>query len=322
MKLVDILAALGTAFLFLLAAVVLRSADHVQVTLDLLKLFIAWPPIFLLLALLFMKRYHDEIRSFLGRAIRVGPSGIEAERQLPPESPLPELTAAETAIEQAKELPVPADSAAPPEPGEPNGKKILPVPEELLKSIMRDYGKSRDEREYWKLHFLNQFLVHNTKSVLAWFAGLPAATLTDYDRTWRYSIPDSEQRTTVVDALTQYGLLASTPEGLQITDEGRRAVEFFSERTPLPFASPLPAPRIFPLPATSLSDNPHFAGLLESLGKRLAEDRNKSAAPSGLTRSGGLLDYEPRSDAVTKESMPDGKTPPPDASPKKTSGKS
>jgi ABC-type Fe3+ transport system permease subunit len=68
-----IAAALATAFLFLLGAVVLRSTDRTQTALELLTLLIAWPPIILMLAVIFMRRYHDEIRGFLGRATKVGP---------------------------------------------------------------------------------------------------------------------------------------------------------------------------------------------------------------------------------------------------------
>lgn len=247
MKMVHFLVALGVAFLFLLGAVVLRSPDHVQVTIELLKVIIAWPPIFLFLALLFMRRYPTEIRSFLSRAIKVGP--LEAQ-QLPPVKPSEpepkELTegaspsvgeAKANGEREARSTPgtVSPGSGQQPQEAQAQESETLPVPRTLLRYLAQD-------REGWKFQFLNQFLVHSTKSVLAWFAERPSATLEEYDRTWRFSIPEPEQRSRVVDALVQYGLLKFGEDGLEITDEGRRALDYFVHHWPLPFAPPAPMP--------------------------------------------------------------------------------
>jgi hypothetical protein len=80
-----------------------------------------------------------------------------------------------------------AGSRQQPQEAQPQESETLPVPRTLLRYLAQD-------REGWKFQFLNQFLVHNTKSVLAWFAERPSATLEEYDRTWRFSIPEPEQR--------------------------------------------------------------------------------------------------------------------------------
>jgi hypothetical protein len=264
-----ILALAGTAFLILLAVIVYRSPEHSQTTIDLLKVLSAWPPILLGLALYFMHRYHDEIRSFLNRATKVGPGGIEAEKQPPPpKAPEPELAtaAAESVkVEQPSRSPSPAggDSA--------KSAENISIPKGVLQYIVRD-------RESWKLQFLNQFLVHTTKSVLAWFFQRPSATLEEYDRTWRFSIPEPDQRARVIDALVQYELLSFTENGLQITDEGRRALEFFGKNSVLAFMQPLPMPLTGPV--SNLGFGP--ASALESLRRLAVEHGKKPPEPGGF----------------------------------------
>jgi hypothetical protein len=146
-----------------------------------------------------------------------------------------------------------------------------------MRSLANVFTNLNEERKHWKLQFLNQFLVHNTKSVLAWFATIPAATFADYDRAWRHTIADGDQRATVVDALVQYGLLAHAQDGLRITDDGRNALEFFKSVTPVPFAVPvIPAP-VVPMPPRS----PALDALLESWMKTSAEEK-RSPAPGEL----------------------------------------
>jgi len=253
MKTVDHVVAIAVAFLFVLGTIVLRSTDHVQVAIELLKVIIAWPPIFLFLALLFMRRYPNEIRSFLSRAIKVGP--LEAQ-QLPPvkpEEPAPKALPAdalptEEAPERMGKAEADEEGEGQAEPSSAHGSTLseqqpapqeepgtVEVPRELLRYLAHD-------REGWKFQFLNQFLVHNTKSVLDWFAQRAAASLEEYDRTWRFSIPEPEQRARVVDALLQYGLLKFGQNGLEITDEGRRALEYFVQHWPVAFTRPSPMP--------------------------------------------------------------------------------
>ena len=46
----------------------------------------------------------------------------------------------------------------------------------------------------------------------------------------------------MVDALLQYGLLRFGQNGLEITDEGRRALEYFVQHWPVAFTPPSPMP--------------------------------------------------------------------------------
>jgi len=72
------------------------------------------------------------------------------------------------------------------------------------------------------------------------------------------------------------GLVTATPDGLQITDERRRALEFFRERSVFPLSTPLPSPP----PEVGMD----VATLIESL-------RRSSEAKGKMPAQGGLLDF-------------------------------
>ncbi len=298
-----LVAAVVAPVLVAAAAAIYYASDRAQSSLELLKVALSWPPVVLAIVVYAFHRYHEQIKGLLERATEVGPQGIKAERQPPPPlpPPAPEPPVPLVGGGEGAEAPVPtpesidkgaADQAAlseravvekaspePPE-GQPGEKGEVRLSREMIRDLAKQYALQVREAEGWKFQFLSQFLVYSSKNVLNWFAGLGApATLVDYGQVWRYSIPDQNQRLTIVDVLRTYGLLDFEPLGLRITDEGRRALEYFRTNELVPFSQPLVVAPV----GGGAAERSSISALLNALHASM--DKESEKAPDAPTRA-------------------------------------
>lgn len=200
--------------------------------LELLKVFISWPFVILILALAFGFTFRYEIAQFLRNIGTIKlPGGTEIlTSQAPPSK---------------SEM---SDKEAPPEPS----PEVLTLNEEQqkiirqhIKELAKEAADAKQEKEqildtavnmlvhkdreirYWWFMYLSFFLVPTTKNVLRWFAiQIPSPTKEYYNEVWKPLVVDSKQREIILMVLLHHGLIETKGHLLQITQNGHDFLTF------------------------------------------------------------------------------------------------
>lgn len=118
-----------------------------------------------------------------------------------------------------------------------------------LESQIKDLVTEKEkEIFYWRVQYLNLFLVPTTKRVLEWFTFLPpdGTTVEIYNNIWKTTIPDPDGRNLILRVLRENELLAGDEGGLKITPFGEFFIKFTKGLSTIP-APPSPGPTPPPL---------------------------------------------------------------------------
>lgn len=159
-----------------------------------------------IVALVFFRRFHDEIKALIRRVASIKlPGGTELST--------PQLERAE-----AEATPPPA---LPSEPAVnlPAGLHLTP---EQVNAITEAFRAERAAAYLWEYRYLNYFLVPNTQRVLDWLASLPErTTYSMYDAWWLPAIPNADERRAIIQALETHSLITVSGPLLEVTPKGR-----------------------------------------------------------------------------------------------------
>lgn len=199
---------------------------------ELLKIFVSWPFVILILGLAFGITFRAELAQFIkavGTIKLPGGAEILTNQTPPPKSETPE-------------------KKSPPEPD----PKVLTLNEEQqqiirehIKSLTKQATDAKQEKEnilevattllaekerdarYWWFMYLSFFLVSTTQNVLRWFAAqaLPP-TKEYYNEVWKTVVQDSKQREIILMVLFHHGLLEIKGHLIQVTQNGRDFINF------------------------------------------------------------------------------------------------
>jgi len=202
---------------------------------EVLKIFVSWPFVILLLCAAFGCVFRTEIAQFLrnigsiklpgGAEIRTSqlpaPSSETPEKEAPPEPDPGIITLDEEQQrlirEQFENLSKEAADA------KQEKESLLDTASNLL------IEKDKAIKYWWFMH-LSYFLVSTTKNVLRWFAAqTPLPTKEYYNEVWKTVVADPKQREIMLMVLLHHGLIETTGLVLQVTQNGRDFLTFIGE---------------------------------------------------------------------------------------------
>ncbi|MFB3886336.1 MAG: hypothetical protein ACE144_14020 [Thermodesulfobacteriota bacterium] len=202
---------------------------------EVLKIFVSWPFVILLLGAAFGYVFRSEIAQFLRNigSIKL-PGGAEIHTSQPP---------APSSEKPEKE--------APPEPDPAIitlNKEQQQLVREHIENLTKEAADAKQEKEslletasnlliekdrvikYWWFMFLSLFLVPTTKNVLRWFAvQTPLPTKEYYNEIWKTVVADPKQREIMLMVLLHHGLIEANGPLLQVTQNGRDFITFIGE---------------------------------------------------------------------------------------------
>ncbi|MCG8430929.1 MAG: hypothetical protein MJA29_07140 [Candidatus Omnitrophica bacterium] len=183
-----------------------------KLILDYLKVLLTWPVVFLIVALIFIFKFKEDLKALILRIAKIKlPGGTE-------------LTTPQSKRLKEEEL------------------KTLPKTDtESLAQMLPD-GLTSDQRDavekllsshkatsyLWEYRYLNYYLVFNTQIVLDWFIGLnqPIA-YSFYDSTWLPTISSANEREAIITALQAHHLIQQDTSGLiTVTPKGKEYHEW------------------------------------------------------------------------------------------------
>ena len=114
------------------------------------------------------------------------------------------------------------------------------LPLQERKEIENIIKSERANAYLWEYRYLNYFLVYRTQQVLDWLATVPQPVSFYFANSfWLPIIPNAEERTAILNALTMHHLVQMKGEAIEVTPKGR---EYLQWRGPLPQFPPTSAP--------------------------------------------------------------------------------
>lgn len=197
---------------------------------------IAWPAALLVIVVLAFWRFHTAIADLI-RNLRLtwrSPSGaqVQAQRQLTDSdsgpSPTPDGTTdlmdllKSVKSQLSDQTPTAVSASSKPNQDEASRgweTEKRHLQDQMLQQAGRALG--------WEFGYLNLFLVHNSKMVLRWFLTQHEPVLAqNYYDTWVPTIPDLNERLSILQALVSSGLLDQENQHLNINEKGRAYVRY------------------------------------------------------------------------------------------------
>ncbi len=188
-----------------------------NITLEYLKLFLAWPPITLasviFVSLLFKKPLSQWLSNLKIKYGGAEVSSLFQQRSEPVETKTPTTeTAQNAALTRADEKQADASIE-------------LPKENEALKELVQQY---RAGAYIWEYRYLNLFLVYNSKRVLTWLVDYGKAISIEVAAgIWSNQLP-TDQRDIIVEVLRSHSLIiVDIKQGtLEATPKGKEFVDF------------------------------------------------------------------------------------------------
>lgn len=202
---------------------------------EVLRIFVSWPFVILLLGSGFGYAFRSEIAQFLcniasiklpgGAEIRISqlpPPSSETPEVKPPSGPEPHvLTLSE---EQQQAIKGHIESLA------KEATDAKQEKEKLLETASNLLIENNRTIRYWWFMYLSLFLVPTTKIVLRWFAvQIPSPTKDYYSEVWKTVVADPKQREVILMVLLHHGLVETKGHLLQVTQNGRDFLTFIGE---------------------------------------------------------------------------------------------
>lgn len=162
-------------------------------------------------ALVFFRRFHDEIKALIRRVASIKlPGGAELST--------PQLERAE-----AEAAPPPALPSQPTV-NLPSGLHLTP---DQVNAVTEAFRAERAAANLWEYRYLNYFLVSNTRRVLDWLASLSErTTYSMYDAWWLPVIPNADERRAIIQALETHSLITVSGPLLEVTPKGRDYIQW------------------------------------------------------------------------------------------------
>ncbi|WP_144153280.1 hypothetical protein [Paraburkholderia sp. BCC1885] len=176
--------------------------------LEYLKVFLAWPVIVGIGAIVAVVLFRDEVKSLVNRIASFEIAGAKLVTQ----QAVPDAADAENVP-----APVAVNDAAPAALENPQ----IPAPERA--QLQTIFEAERAAARMWEYRYLNYFLAPGTQSVINWFVGLPNGTTMDaYEAFWMNRVPQASERGAILSALERHFLLQLEGEQIiSITAKGR-----------------------------------------------------------------------------------------------------
>lgn len=188
--------------------------------LEYLKVFLTGPVLFSVTAIVFILMFREDIKALILRIAKI------------------KFPGGEVSTPQSKQLAAEEDKPAP-EPSVKVQEQISGLPSDLTeeqKTEVEQLIRSHIATAYvWEYRYLNFFLARGTQMVLDWLIGLPQpATYSFYESVWIPTIPSSEERSAIINALQAHHLIQYKGSGLiEVTPKGREYQEWRGLLPPL-----------------------------------------------------------------------------------------
>jgi len=195
--------------------------------LEFLRIVLTWPVAVGILGIVFMYFFREPISYFIReklKRLKAGAGGVELQaEQIRSDS---EVEEREPSDEEAEKI----IRTLVQELAEKTQEKLqmIEAQEGLRKRIFQIFEVKNKQSRYWYFNYLNVFFVPNTKASLRFVAQTETPvipqTLQLYLST--FGIVEPDQPGIILNVLEQNQLIASTPTGYKITENGQRYIDF------------------------------------------------------------------------------------------------
>ena len=179
-----------------------RSEFDWELFLEYMKVALSWPVVIGLLAVIIIFRFRQPISKWIEN-LTVKWGGLEASSQRQP-------------------LPRDRSPTGIPDEGDEHIAHLTmpPVGSDATDTLQARVAEEEQKSKDWYFMFLNMYLVYNSKRVLAWIWSHPEASLLEYYLTWGKDIPEPNERTAILNALTSYHVVNVKDEKITVTGIG------------------------------------------------------------------------------------------------------
>lgn len=201
-----------------------------SIILDYLRVFVSTPFVIAVVSIVVLCLFRAEIRGLLNRValLKWGPAEISTPQPASMDGDhAPEDSGVSGGQVVAPSSDVYASSSSPP-------VESLDELREQVRQLQEQLKSETSRGFYWEYRYLNYFLVPHTQRVLDWFAIHSSSTYANYEATWLPLIATSSERSMVLRALEEHGLLARSEQLIEITAKGREYLRFRAQFPPSP----------------------------------------------------------------------------------------
>ena len=200
-----------------------------KLLLEYLKVFVSWPVVVLIIALIVIWRFHQPLAEWIkNMALRV-PGVIELGQEKQ-SSPLKDF---EPEVLTAGDVPTDDTDLS------------HESSEETIKKLQATLDREINIGKYWLYNYLSLFFVSNTKRVLAWLNRQTATPVTEYHSNWANTVTSFEERSAILNALVNFYMVNLAEGSISLRVYGKEFIEWAS-------ISDLPGPSGPTIPPPSL----------------------------------------------------------------------
>ncbi|MEM5382618.1 hypothetical protein VSR68_03305 [Paraburkholderia phymatum] len=180
-----------------------------SLVLEYLKVFLSWPVVVGIGAIVGVVHFRDEFRSLVNRiaSLEIGGAKLMTQQAVIDEA---------TAGENAEAEPAIVEEPAPP------ALDALPIAPEEREQLQQAFEGERAAARMWEYRYLNYYFAPTTQAVLNWFVHMDQAPTFDaYTAFWMNRIPSAVEREAVLSALERHICIRINGEVLSVTEKGR-----------------------------------------------------------------------------------------------------